>query len=64
MGGLYNENITPWGFPFQRGRASGGRHFASAPADTLMVFYWEILKMFVVCSLTILILAFAAVYFI
>ena len=38
--------------------------FASAPADTLMVFLSEILKMFVVSSLAVLILAFAAVYFI
>ncbi|MFR9190015.1 MAG: HAMP domain-containing protein [Anaerotruncus massiliensis (ex Togo et al. 2019)] len=38
--------------------------FASASAGTLTVFLKEILKMFIISSLAVLILAFAAVYFI
>ena len=65
MGGLYNEKHYTVGIPVSTEEGvPAAVIFASAPADTLMVFLSEILKMFVVSSLAVLILAFAAVYFI
>ena len=65
MSGLYAEPHYTVGIPIQNDRGeTAAVVFASASATMLTVFLTEILKMFIISSLAVLILAFAAVYFI
>lgn len=65
MGGLYDSAHYTVGVPVRTDTgAPAAVIFASASATALTVFLSEILKMFIVSSLAVLILAFAAVYFI
>lgn len=65
MGNLYPDAHYTVGIPVNRDDGlPAAVVFVSASANTLIVFLVEILKMFVISSLAVLILAFAAVYFI
>lgn len=65
MGGLYPDTHYTVGIPVNRDDGlPAAVVFVSASAKALTVFLVEILKMFAVSSLAVLILAFAAVYFI
>ena len=65
VGGLYSQNHYTVGIPVKtESGVPAAVIFASASAGTLTVFLKEILKMFIISSLAVLILAFAAVYFI
>lgn len=65
MGGIYPQRHYTVGIPIRNGQGSPAAViFASASGDTLSYFLSEILKMFVVSAMAVLILAFAAVYFI
>lgn len=65
LGGIYQDSHYTVGLPVT---TSGGKVvgmvFASSPADMMMDFLAEILKMFVVSALAVLVLAFVAVYII
>lgn len=65
MEGLYAEGHYTVGVPVKTGDGiPAAVIFVSASASALHVFLTEILKMFIISSLAVLILAFAAVYFI
>ncbi|MEM1485442.1 HAMP domain-containing sensor histidine kinase [Oscillospiraceae bacterium PP1C4] len=65
MSGVYSSGHYTVGIPIKtESGIPAAVIFASAPAKALTVFLIEILKMFAVSSLAVLILAFAAVYFI
>lgn len=65
LGGMYEESHYTVGLPVTASDGQVvGMVFASSPADMMMDFLAEILKMFVVSALAVLVLAFAAVYFI
>lgn len=65
MGGIYEEGQYTVGIPVRTDEGvPAAVIFVSASAAALTVFLVEILKMFVISSLAVLILAFAAVYFI
>ncbi|MCI8649134.1 MAG: HAMP domain-containing histidine kinase [Anaerotruncus sp.] len=64
MANLYKSAHYTVGIPLMDDKnAPAAVVFASAPASILNVFLIEILKMFIIGSLAVLILAFAAVYF-
>ena len=65
MGGIYSNRHYTVGIPIANDQGQPAAViFASASGDALSYFLGEILKMFVVGAMTVLILAFAAVYFI